>query len=109
MKSFILSLSVLVSVLTLDQASACSQAPTIYSQTAKVAKVLESDSFKKALNKQLGDDAFSVKIEKIEIPGTVDVTLSNGCVLINKYITTPPSHPGMCPQFKTIKTSVDCE
>jgi hypothetical protein len=109
MKTFILTLTVFVSVLTFDQASACSQAPTIYSQTGKLAQVLESDSFKTALNKQLGEDAFSVKIEKIEIPGTVDVTLSNGCVLINKYVTTPPSHPGMCPQFKEIKTSVDCE
>lgn len=106
MKATLLTLTLLAFSFAVP-ALACSPLPPLAMQQYRLKMVLESPQFNTALDEQQTLDP-DVVIEKIEFTATVDVRLSNGCVLENSLQYDAPLHPGLCPSFRIVVTNTVC-
>ena len=87
---------------------ACSQAPALISQTGNLHRVLDSESFRAEISKNMGSD-YSTMIKLITFGNTVKVKLTNDCAIESSLKFEAPSHDGMCPRFVGVTSVTVCK
>jgi hypothetical protein len=97
-----------IALLATAQSFACSQMPTLFEQSTNLTRVMESKSFKAALQKQVEADNW-VAISSINMLESITVVLTNGCEIESSLRFSPPPAPGLCAQFKGVVSKTICK